>query len=234
MSRKAEFLNLGTLPDNATALTMSKSLAHAKKLIVAPHVDDEVLGCGGILDQHSFVYYCGIDERNVAPDPGHRIPLDERLKEVEATTRFLGCAYEVHRKSLVNFYVEQEMISEIERVINTVRPDMIFLPHPGYNQDHRTVFNAAQVALRPHDKNFFVKSVLVYEGIHDALWSHSPFRPTYFVPIDIERKLRAYGLQPSQVRGMRSPEMLRALARLRGAACNAEYAEAFEVLRLVV
>lgn len=212
---------------------MQSVLHEARKLIVAPHVDDEVLGCGGILDARSFVYYCGIDERNVAPDPGHRIPLDARLKEVEETTKFLGCAYEVNRKSLVNFYVEQEMIAEIERVINAVRPDVIFLPHPGYNQDHRTVASAAAVALRPHDKNFFVKSVLVYEGVHDALWPRVPFHPTVFVPIDIERKLHAYRLQPSQVRGMRSPDMLRALARLRGAACNAEYAEAFEVLRWV-
>lgn len=207
--------------------------ARAKKLIVAPHVDDEVLGCGGILDRNSFVYYCGIDERKVSPDPGHRIPVEERMKELEATAQFLGFAYEVNRTSLVNFLVEQEMIAELERVIGAVQPEAIFLPHPGYNQDHRTVSNAAQVALRPHDKNFFVKRILVYEGIHDAAWSYVPFRPNYFVPIDIERKLRAYGLQPSQVRSMRSPEMLRALARLRGAACNAEYAESFEVLRWV-
>ncbi|MDP3685649.1 MAG: PIG-L family deacetylase [bacterium] len=213
---------------------MPGHLAHAKKLIVAPHVDDEVLGCGGILDKNSVVYYCGIDESRVTPDPEHRVPLEERMRELQATTDFLGFSYEINRRSKVNFFVEQEIKDDLERIVNEIRPDMIFLPHPGYNQDHRTVFNAAQVALRPHDKIFFAKTVLVYEGIHDALWSHVPFRPNYFVPIDIERKLHAYGLQPSQVRGMRSPEMLRALARLRGAACNAEYAEAFEVLRLVV
>ncbi len=44
------------------------------KLIISPHADDEVLGCGGILDHHCFVYYCGLDESLVKPDPEHRIP----------------------------------------------------------------------------------------------------------------------------------------------------------------
>ena len=29
----------------------------AKKLIIAPHVDDDVLGCGGIIDKDTFVLY---------------------------------------------------------------------------------------------------------------------------------------------------------------------------------
>ena len=30
-------------------------------LIIAPHPDDEVLGCASVLED-SYVYYCGIDE----------------------------------------------------------------------------------------------------------------------------------------------------------------------------
>lgn len=212
---------------------MPASLSHLKKLIISPHVDDEVLGCGGILDKNSFVYYCGIDESKVAPDPGHRIPLSERLKELKKTAAYLKFKYEVNLNSQVNFYVEQDMKDELERIINKVKPDAIFLPHPGYNQDHRTIFEAAQIALRPHNKNFFVPRVLVHEGIQDFLWSHRPFKPLYFVPIDIERKIKAYKLQPSQVRGMRSPKMLRDLAAVRGAMAHVPYAEAFAILRWV-
>lgn len=204
-----------------------------KKLIISPHVDDEVIACGGTLDKDSFVYYCGIDEAKLPTDPGHRIPLEERRKELIATAKFLGFEYEVNETTKVNYFVEQEIKDELERIINKVQPDMILLPHAGYNQDHRTVFNAAQVALRPHDKNFFVKKVLVYEAIHDFIWSDKKFHANYFVPIDIERKLEAYKIQQSQVRGMRSPEMIRNLASVRGAMSNVPYAEAFEVLRWV-
>lgn len=204
-----------------------------KKLIISPHVDDEVLGCGGILDDTCFVYLCGIDESRLPHDPKHRIPMPERMKELEDTASFLGFQFEVNTQTKVNYFVEQDIKDALERIINEQRPDMIFLPHAGYNQDHRTVFHASQIALRPHDKNFFVKKVLVYEAVHDMWWSDRPFSPTYFVPIDVERKINAYKLQESQVRGMRSPEMLRDLAKIRGAMSHCETAEAFEVLRWV-
>ncbi len=204
-----------------------------KRLIISPHVDDEVLGCGGLLDKDSFVYYCGIDESKLAPDPEHRISITERAKELTATANFLGFTYEINMASKVNFFIEQEMKDELEKIINRTQPDMIFLPHAGYNQDHRTIFHAAQVALRPHDKNFFVKKVLVYEAVHDMWWSDRVFYPTYFVSINIDRKLNAYRLQKSQVRGMRSPEMIENLAKMRGVMSHCSHAEAFEVLRWV-
>lgn len=202
----------------------------ASKLVIAPHVDDEVLGCGGILDADTFVYVCGVDESQFDPsqDP---TPTDLRLEEMERAAAFLGYAWEANRKARVNHYREQDLIGDLEAVINRERPDRIFLPHPGFNQDHRTVFNAATVALRPHDRNFFVKKVLVYEAVHDVLWDPASLRVNYFVPIDIERKLEAYRLHGSQQRGMRQPDLLRQIAAVRGAVIGAEHAEAFQILR---
>lgn len=204
-----------------------------KNLVISPHIDDEVLGCGGILDKDSFVYYCGIDESRLPSDPKHRISIEERLKEAKAVANFLGFDYEINYKSKVNFYIEQDFIAEIERLINKIRPEKIFIPYSGYNQDHRTIFNASQVALRRHDKNFFVKKVLVYEAIHDFLQMYKKLLVNYFIPIDIKRKLKSYSLHQSQVRGMRSMEMIEYLAKLRGAASNCEFAEAFDILRWV-
>ena len=48
------------------------------KLIIAPHVDDDVLGCGGILDDTCHVVYCGLDETGLKDRP----PMDERLDEI--------------------------------------------------------------------------------------------------------------------------------------------------------
>ena len=201
-----------------------------KNLVISPHVDDEILGCGGILDDSFFVYYCGIDESKLRKDKDPT-SVNERAEELEKTANFLGFKWECNKKSKVNNYTEQEFIDVFEDIINRIRPERIFLPHPGYNQDHRTVFNAAFVALRPHDRNFFVKKVLVYEAAHDVIWNPRAMSLNYFVPIDVERKIRAYELQKSQVRGMRSPQMLREIAAVRGAASNCRYAEAFQILR---
>ena len=201
-----------------------------KNLILSPHVDDEVLGCGGILDSAFFVYFCGIDEGKLRKDK-EPTPVDERFRELKQVADFLGFKWECNEKNAVNHYTEQQFIDIFEDIINKVKPEKIFLPHPGYNQDHRTVFNAAFIALRPHDKNFFVKKVLLYEAVHDVLWSQKKMNLNYFVPIDIERKIKAYELHKSQVRGMRSSQLLRDIAAVRGAASNYKYAEAFEILR---
>jgi hypothetical protein len=88
--------------------------------------------------------------------------------------------------------------------------------------------------LRPHDINFFVKKVFVYEQLQD-LWNHNyhNFNPIYFKPVDIENKISTYQLYASQVRQFRSPEMLRSLANIRGAQSNLPYAEGFEIIRYI-
>jgi N-acetylglucosamine malate deacetylase 1 len=219
----------------------SKEMANGsqgRSLVISPHVDDEVLGCGGILDDQCFVYYCGIDEsqwnkKNDIVDPERRIAVERRYEELKAVAGFLGFEFECNFDSHVNTFTLGEFLPIFERLINKVRPGRIFIPHPGYNQDHRCVFDSAFTALRPHDKNFFVKKVLVYEAAHDVLWSPRPMNLNYFVPIDIEKKIAAYNLHRSQVRSFRGPEMLRTIAKLRGDMSKNEYAEAFEILRWV-
>jgi len=201
-----------------------------KNLVIAPHVDDEVLGCGGILDSNFFVYFCGIDESKLREDKD-RTSTEVRFEELKNVANFLGFEYECNESSKVNHYVEQDFINVFEDLINKIKPETVFLPHPGYNQDHRTIFNAAMVALRPHDMNFFVRKVLVYEAAHDVIWNPKKMNLNYFVPIDIEKKVKAYELHKTQVRGMRSPQHLREIAAVRGAASNCKFAEAFEILR---
>lgn len=201
-----------------------------KNLVIAPHVDDEVLGCGGIINSNFFVYFCGIDESSINEDNG-RTATDERFIELKKVADCLGFEYDCNESSKVNFYREQDFINTFEHLINKVKPEKVFIPHPGYNQDHRTIFNAAIIALRPHDRNFFVKKVLVYEAAHDVIWNPRNMNLNYFVPIDIERKIAAYELHKSQVRGMRSPQLLREISAVRGASSNCRYAEAFEILR---
>lgn len=201
-----------------------------KNLVISPHVDDEVLGCGGIIDSSFFIYYCGIDESRLREDKD-ATPIDIRMSELKKTADFLGFKFECNESSKVNHFTEQEFINAFEDVINRIRPEKVFLPHPGYNQDHRTIFNAAFIALRPHDKNFFVKKVLVYEAAHDVIWNPKSMNLSYFVPIDIEKKIKAYEMQSSQVRGMRSPQILIDIAAARGAASGCKYAEAFEIIR---
>ncbi len=221
---------------NITASFVPKALnvETYRDLIISPHPDDEVLGCGGILSEDAFVYYCGIDESHIAPDPRHRIPTVAKEKEIIAAATLLGFTWSCNYKTKVLHYTEAELIGELEKIIELCKPERVFVPFPSYNQDHRTVYQAARVALRPHDKNHFVKKVLLYEQPQSLIWNDLMFNANCFMVIDIDRKIASYECYKSQVRDMRSPDMIRAMAKMRGAQINAPYAEAFQIDRWVL
>ena len=210
---------------------MLGEIVMVNKLIFSPHIDDEVLGCGGILNEDSFVLHCGIEDRAA-------VSAEQRLEEIENVKDFLGFQMKLLRKNIVNTYKSSNLISDFESIINEEKPEYVYIPYPSYNQDHRAVYEAALVAVRPHDVNHFVKKILVYEQPHVFLWDNTydlnnSFKPNYFVPIDIERKLEAYSILESQVRSFRGVDILKSLAFLRGKQSNYDYAEGYQVLRWV-
>jgi LmbE family N-acetylglucosaminyl deacetylase len=197
-----------------------------KNLIIAPHIDDEVLGCYTILNEGTFVCYLGVEDRSY-------VTASERVKELEdaaSVRKFKWILYE----NVVNNYKCEEMIGQLETQINEQRPERVFIPHYSYNQDHRAVYDAAMVALRHHDINWFVNKVFVYEQPHTILWPYKNFEPNYFIGLDVADKISAYNLYKSQVRGHRSGDFIEIMARLRGKQANMEYAEAFQCIRYVV
>ena len=58
-----------------------------RTLIISPHCDDEVLGCGGMINNrmgdNAFVYYIGVDEFHV-------VSRSDRLREVKKVANFLN------------------------------------------------------------------------------------------------------------------------------------------------
>jgi len=201
-----------------------------KRLIISPHIDDEILGCGGILDEDTFVLECGVDKFHIVSD-------EERIKELGEAKKILSFDFEVLENE-VNHYKINNLIDPLSHFINTIKPEEIYIPYPSYNQDHRIVYEAAIIALRPHDINFFVKKVFAYEEAQVFLWDQThningQFKPNYFRQIDIDRKIAAYKCLKSQVRSFRSPEFLKDLAAMRGRQSNYDFAEGFQILRYV-
>jgi LmbE family N-acetylglucosaminyl deacetylase len=205
-----------------------------RNLIISPHIDDEVLGCFSAINKNSFILYCGCDESTINFDWVKERPnLEKRINELEKIQKNLNFSYKI-LDNKVNNYSLQSLIPEIEKTINSIKPQAIFIPVPSYNQDHRIVYEAALTALRPHDINYFVKKVFVYEQVQD-LWNHNyhHFKPSFFKDLNIDEKIKNYQILESQVRSFRSCEMIKNLASVRGIQANMKYAEAFEILRWV-
>jgi len=196
-----------------------------KTLIIAPHIDDEVLGCYSLLNENTFVCYLGVEDRSY-------VSAGERVKELEAAAKEKGFTWSLNNH-IVNQYRCDEMISVLEGHINEMKPENVFIPHFSYNQDHKAVYDASIIALRQHDINWFVKKVFVYEQPHTVLWPYRTFEPNYFIEIDVSDKIKTYQLYKSQVRGHRSSEFIEIMAKLRGTQANMKYAEAFHCIRYV-
>lgn len=195
-------------------------------LILSPHADDEVLGAFSFLGPRTFVAYFGIEDRV-------NISRDERMEELKAVAKHCGFQWKVFDFP-VNNYNAHQLISPIEMLTNKLQPIRLLLPVWSYNQDHRAVFQSGVTASRPHDENWFCSEVLLFEQPHNAIWSDIVnFKPNFFREININAKIDAYKLHGSQVRPHRSPEVLKALAKIRGASAGIEFAEAYQQLRRI-
>ncbi|WP_343517619.1 PIG-L deacetylase family protein [Sphingomonas sp.] len=217
-------------------------------LVVAPHPDDEVLGCGGTIarlaaDGHDV--HVAIVTRGAAPR--YREADVERVRqEAAAAHALLGVArthYLDHPAAELDRVPHAELNAAMGALFGEVEPDTLFLPFVGdIHLDHQLVFRSALVAARPHSWAYPTK-IYTYETLSETNWSAPHVEPS-FVPnvfIDIhetlERKLDAFACYRSQCRTFpneRSPEALRALATLRGATVHRQAAEAFLLIREIL
>ena len=126
-------------------------------------------------------------------------------------------------------------------LMEEIRPQWVFLPFGGdRHEDHRQVFDACMVALRPLPKHNFTEMILAYETVSETHWAAAgvepAFGPQYFVDISdhLPAKCEAMARYASQLRSApdaRSIEAITALATWRGSIVGRPAAEAFMVVR---
>jgi N-acetylglucosamine malate deacetylase 1 len=222
-------------------------------LVVAPHADDEVLGCGGLLAKLSD-RDCSVHILYMAVDGSHHYGLqyetsyEQRVREIETVTRSLGCTYSIAygNKGLMeklDTLPKRELVDLFQGTFNEHRPNLVLLPYGvDYDQDHVATFETAFAALRPIAEIFgkyLVPHVMTYE-MTKINWAVEALpRPVAYCDISshLETKLEAMKRYATQFRPsphIRSLEAISALALIRGKEVGVEYAEAFGVLRTVI
>ncbi len=214
-------------------------------LVIAPHPDDEVLGVGGTIAKHvsqgNDVYVCIVTK---GCEPIFQKSQVEQVRtECNEADEFLGVKKTIYMDfpaAMLETIPRYELNNAFIKLIQSVKPDIVYLPHMGDMQlDHKLVVDAAMVALRPK-YNHVVKKILSYETMSETGWnvpiSSNEFIPIVYVDITefIEKKMIALDMFKSQVAeypNTRSIEAVKALAMYRGSMMNMVAAEAFEVIR---
>jgi len=202
-------------------------------LVLAPHTDDGEFGCGGTMVR---LVESGVDVRYVAFSiatkslPEGYAP-DTLAREVKEATTELGIPaanLTVHDFEVRTFPERRQDILELLIAEwEDWKPDAVFQPSlHDVHQDHQVI---AAEGLRAFKRT----TVLGYE----IPWNNFDFSyQAYFAlnEAQIERKVSALARYASQQhRRYSDPEYIRNVARTHGINVNREYAEVFEVYRVV-
>lgn len=216
-----------------------------KVLVVAPHPDDEVLGCGGTIVKHVWggaeVYLCIVTK--AYPPEWSEDEIKESREEVLKVNGILGIkkTYFLDLPTVkLDSIPQKELNDVITQVVNEVQPEIVYTPHRGdVNRDHQLVFDAAMVATRPKPGSA-IRKVLCYETLSETEWAapflQNAFTPNVYVDISetLEVKLKAMSAYKAELKEYphpRSLEAISALAKIRGSNVGVKAAEAFILIR---
>src|SRR5204862_3099823 len=207
--------------------------AWERVLVLAPHTDDGEFGCGGAMAR---LVEEGADVRYVAFSIATRslpegFPPDTRATEGREATTELGNAPEsltVHDFDVRTFPEHrQEILELLIQLWNDWEPDVVFQPSlHDIHQDHQTV---AAEGLRAFKRT----TILGYE----IPWNNLDFAYQAYFALEerhIQHKADALAKYASQQhRRYANPEYIWNLARTHGINVNREYAEVFQVYRVI-
>lgn len=216
-----------------------------KVLVVAPHPDDEVLGCGGMIAKRAKngdeVYVCIVTKG--MPPVFNPVLIEQGRREDAEAAGILGV-----KRTLFLDYPAAELdkvgLGKLSRhfieIIKNIEPDEVYIPHHGdMHFDHRIVSEAVMVGVRPKYSHV-VRRVYAYETLSETGWNipstQNEFIPTVYENITdtMENKIEAMNIFKSQLEdfpGPRSITSIEALAKYRGSTVGVEYAEAFSLIR---
>jgi LmbE family N-acetylglucosaminyl deacetylase len=205
-----------------------------KILVLAPHTDDGELGCGATIAKFvaegADVFYVAfsICTRSL---PKELDPFTLE-REVKKATKVLGIKAE--NLFLYDFDVRhfpthrQEILETLVKLKREIEPDLVLMPNADdIHQDHQTIY---QEGLRA----FKACTLLGYE----LPWNNFAFQTNSFVMLDenqLQVKKDALKCYESQMhRSYLNDKFIESWAITRGVQIGCKYAEAFQIIRLIL
>lgn len=220
-----------------------------KILILSPHADDEILGCGGFISKYSRKnFHISVliltNANKGAPElyPAREITkLRNEAKKANKTIGTNKLYFENLPAINLNNFPSYKITAIIDKYIARINPHIILIPSKNdIHEDHKIIFKAAKVSIRPNRKSN-LKKILSYEVLSETEWNEDGknFNPNYFIDLqksDINKKVKAFLKYKSQVKKFphpRSKEGIINLSKIRGSQIFKEFAEAYKVEKIL-
>ena len=203
-----------------------------RHLIVAPHADDESLGCGGL----------------IATDPSWTVVAvladkdDGRMEEFRIARKELGYGRYLPPRWRTGDLADnmRDLVGHLDGIVREMKPHTLLLPAPGTHQDHIAAYEAGMRAARLSytSSAWFVPEVLLYDvpGYATDLYT-TPYRWNRFRVLSLaamrtkQAAIRAYS---SQSMGSHDPAALAlSHAQTVGQRIGQQFAEQYAVVRSI-
>ena len=220
-----------------------------KILILSPHADDEILGCGGFISKYSKHNYdinvLILTNASIGAPEIYSADLIKKIRNEAIKANNLIGTKKLFFENLpalnLNSLPTYKISKIIEKYLSDCNPEIVLMPSKhDIHDDHKIIFNAAKVAMRLNKKRN-LRKILTYEVLSETEWNEDEksFNPNYFVTLkksDIDNKVRAFLKYKSQIRKFphpRSKEAIVNLSKVRGSQVFMNYAEAFKVEKIL-
>ncbi len=215
-----------------------------KILVIAPHPDDETIGCGGTLLRHidnkDEIYFLLIT--NLYEENGWSkkliIKKNKEVKKIENIYKFKK-SYKLNFPATgLGDIPMSEIIKKISNIFSEVKPNIIYtIFNDDVHTDHQIVSKAVSSCIKWF-RHTYIKKVLMYETLSETNFnfqSNNIFAPNKFIDITkfLKKKIEIMNIYKSELAKHpfpRSIDVVRANAILRGSQCGFKYAEAFKVI----
>jgi LmbE family N-acetylglucosaminyl deacetylase len=206
-------------------------------LAVGAHGDDLEIGCGGALAKHvdngdkvTGVVVCESDYQDYEGEQVREVKEGSREEKNAAAELGIDHINLGYKTKSVKF--GENLVEDLNRIIDRLDIELVYC-HWLYDshQDHIRTARSTIAASR------FVPNILMYEAFYSSQGWYESFQPQYYVDISdyIHTKISALKKHKTEINkyGPKFVEGVKAQSKARGHSRGLDYAEAFQVVRMV-
>lgn len=230
---------------------MEKLFSCQRWLIISPHADDAELGLGGsiarAIEAGIEVHIAVVVLKGETHLRGkHYVSASQHHQELDAAMETAGAKY-----SVLNYVKEGERfdlassdqsscISQLDRLIDEIQPELIMMPVPSFHQEHQWVYGCCVAATRPTKPDNPLRLIAAYEYPpagwgNSSSWDNS--RGAIYINISrhLSAKIAMLEQHKSQMsvadNALISVDGVKRLASFRGLEAGYDYAELVYLMR---
>lgn len=206
-------------------------------LIIAPHADDEILGCGGYISKNA-----DREDINVIVVSHREEVRSDNIRDIVDVSAKYKIKYHLLNNidERLDIVSSSDLTKQIERLYIKLQPQKVFIPFDGdINSDHAAVHKSCLIAFRKIQK-IQPTELLIYEVPSSTTQGIKCFFANTYSVLnreDVQNKWDMLSIYKSEVREYPNPRSkigLETYARFRGMECNREFAEAYISLYKII